>query len=197
MPPVECARLPKAAVSAVPILAVLLATGVVMSPIPGTAQDLPPRRSFGTTPDMPPGGSGSFNPTGPSPSTPPGAIAPMPPGRGSFNPTGPLPGAPPGYLHPMPRGGSGSFSPTGPDPQPNVTAIPGLPRGGVLSPRRLPPTGSTSKAPVGPGLDNCIDGWTKARGLTRKEHDALCHKIWARARRGAPEARQRRQDPDS
>lgn len=151
----------------------------------GTATDPgpPPRRSFGTTPDMPPGGPGSFNPTGPSPTTPPGAVAPMPPGgRGSFNPTGPLPGAPPGYVQPMPPGGRGTFTPTAPPPQPGAVAIPGVPRQGTLSPRQPPPTRPTGKAPVGPGLDACLAGWNGKRGLSRIEHDALCRKIWARKR---------------
>jgi hypothetical protein len=149
------------------------------------AQDPPPRRSFG--PDLTPGGPGTFNPTGPSIGNPPGAVAPMPPGgRGSFNPTGPLPGAPPGYVQPMPRGGAGSFNPTAPDPQPSAVAIPGLPKGGVNSPRRPPPTRSGGKAPVGPGLDNCLAGYSSKRGLSRAEHNATCQRIWAKDRRGPP-----------
>ncbi len=136
------------------------------------------QRGFGN--DMPPGGSGSFNPTGPSPNNPPGSIAPMPPGRGSINPTGPLPGAPPGYIHPMPPGGSGSFTPTGPSPQPSIRIDPNVSSSGANSRRRLPSYRGGGKAEVAPGLEPCLKGWNPKRGLTRKQHEATCLRIWKR-----------------
>ena len=144
----------------------------------GTAlAQLPPRRGFGN--DIPPGGNGSFNPTGPSANYPPGAIAPMPPGgSGSFNPTGPLPGAPPSYIHPMPPGGVGSFTPTGPSPQPNLRIDPDISSTGSNSSRRVPPYRGRGKADVAPGLDPCLKGWNPKRGLTRKQHEAACLRIW-------------------
>jgi hypothetical protein len=140
---------------------------------------VPPQRGFGS--DMPPGGSGSFNPTGPSTTAPLGTIPPMPPGgSGSFNPTGPLPGGPPGYIPAMPPGGRGSFNPTAPAPQPGVAGRPGVPRGGINSMRVDPPTTRTGKAPVAPGLENCLKGWNPKRGLSKKEHRATCERIWKR-----------------
>jgi len=156
------------------IVLALIAAGQVCAQVP-------PQRGFGN--DMPPGGSGSFNPTGPSPNNPPGAIAPMPPGgSGSFNPTGPLPGAPPGYIAPMPPGGAGSYNPTSPSPQPNLYRDHRLPSSGVNSPRQLPPYRSRGKAEVAPGLEPCLKGWNPKRGLSKKEHEAACLRIWKNRR---------------
>ncbi len=155
------------------------ALALIVAGAPLALAQVAPRRGFGN--DMPPGGSGSFNPTGPSPFNPPGAIAPMPPGgSGSFNPTGPLPGAPPGYIHPMPPGGAGSFTPTAPPPQPDLDRDRRIPSYGVNSPRRLPPSRGRDRAEVGPGLDNCIKGYNPKRGLSRKEHETACLRIWKR-----------------
>lgn len=137
----------------------------------------PPRRSFGN--ELPPGGAGTINPTGPSIMNPPGSIAPMPPGgRGSINPTGPLIGAPSGFVQPMPPGGPGSINPTGP-PLGTVT-VQGVPVQGVLPDRPSPRTTSSGKAPVPPGLEPCLESWTASRGLSEAEHRELCEKIWKR-----------------
>lgn len=163
-------------------LAPVTAAALLLLGVPLALAQVPPQRGFGGA--MPPGGSGSFNPTGPSPYNPPGSIAPMPPGgSGSFNPTGPLPGAPPGYIHPMPPGGAGSFNPTGPTPQLDLDRDRRIPAGGANSARRLPPYRGRDKAEVGPGLDNCLKGYNPKRGLTKKQHEATCFRIWKRAPR--------------
>ena len=131
-------------------------------------------QSYGTVPSMPQGSDPRLNPTGPSPTLPPGAVAPMPSGRDyRLNPTGPQAGAPPGYIYPMP-GGRGRLNPTGPSPQrATESEIPDT------RPRRGPSYGYSGGRPeVAPGLQNCLDGWNAKRGLSKKEHRALCNRIW-------------------
>ena len=157
------------------------ATVLAMLAIGAATAQVPPQRGFGR--DMPPGGGGSFNPTGPSPNNPPGAIAPMPPGgSGSFNPTGPLPGAPPGYVHPMPQGGAGSFNSTAPSPQPDLYRDRRLPTAGGNAARQQQIPRGRGKAEVAPGLEPCLKGWNPKRGLTRREHEATCLRIWKNRR---------------
>ncbi len=131
------------------ILIGVLAAPPLLAQRGDNSSDVPAQRRSNSVP----GGSGSFNPTGPLPDRGPGSQPAMPPGgRGSFNPTGPDPGLPAGSYQVMPPGGRGSINPSGPLPDPGGAVVQGAPRGGVLSPRRQLSTGPTSKAPVPPRL---------------------------------------------